>query len=277
MNESNYSEVFFQSLQAMGRTLMTALPAIFAALIVLGIGWVIARLLGQLAERLLHLVKIDRMASRYGLDAMLRRANVTHGPAKLLGRFVYWIVLLVVIITAADTVGWTAVSQEISKLLSYLPQLLAAVIFFMVGLYIISFLRDVMRGASATLGIGAGRAVSNIIYYLLLVIISLTALDQAGMDTSILTSNLLVIIGSVMLAVAIAYGFASRDVLTNILASFFSRRTIQVGQVIEVNGHRGRVIAISSLSVTLRVSANEQLIIPSKDFINSPVRIIDLT
>ena len=55
--------------------------------------------------------------------------------------------LLVVIITAADTVGWTAVSTEISKLLGYLPRLLSALVFFVVGSYIASFIRDLVRGS----------------------------------------------------------------------------------------------------------------------------------
>ena len=108
-----------------------------------------------------------------------------------------------------------------------------------------------------------------------MLIITLTALEQGGVDTSIITSNLLVIVGSVTLAGAIAYGLASRDVLTNILAGFFTRRAVRVGQLIEVDGQRGRVISMSGLSVTLQVSPTERLILPSQLLITHPIRIIE--
>lgn len=276
MNEiTSYSQLFFDSLQSMARTFMTALPRVFAALIVLLIGWIIARLLSRGIERLLTAVKFNKLADKVGANDMLARANVTMTPAALIGKFIYWIIILVVIITASDTVGWTAVSTEISKLLSYLPQLLAAIVFFIIGFYIVTFIRDLVAGATRSLGISAGRIISAVVYYLLLFIVTLTALNQAGVDTSIITSNMLVIVGSVMLAAAISYGFASRDVLANILAGFFNRRNIEIGQTIEVDGHRGRVVAITSLAVTIQVNENEKLIIPSQTFINQPVRIIE--
>ena len=276
MNEiTSYSELFFDSLQSLARTFMTALPRVFAALIVLLIGWLIARLLSRGVERLLVAIKFNKLSDEVGANDFLSRANVTMTPASLIGKFIYWIIILVVIITAADTVGWTAVSTEISKLLSYLPQLLAAIVFFIIGFYIVTFIRDLVAGATRSLGISAGRIISAVVYYLLLFIVTLTALNQAGVDTTIITSNMLVIVGSVMLAAAISYGFASRDVLANILAGFFNRRNLEIGQTIEVDGQRGRVVAITSLAVTIQVSDNEKLIIPSQTLINQSVRVIE--
>lgn len=276
MNEiTSYSELFFDSLQSMARTFMTALPRVFAAIVVLLIGWFIARLFSRGVEKLLTAIKFNQLSDNVGASKLLARANVTISPAALIGKFIYWIIILVVIITASDTVGWTAVSTEISKLLSYLPQLLTAIVFFIIGFYIVTFIRDLVAGATRSLGISAGRIISAVVYYLLLFIVTLTALNQAGIDTSIITSNMLVIVGSVMLAASISYGFASRDVLANILAGFFNRRNIKIGQTIEVDGQRGRVVAITSLAVTIQVSKNEKLIIPSQTFINQSVRVIE--
>lgn len=276
MNEiSSYSELFFDSLQSLARTFMTALPRVVAGLVVFLLGWLIARLLSRGIERVLKAIRFNTLSDKVGASKLLQRANVSLSPAELIGKFIYWIILLVVIITAADTVGWTAVSTEISKLLSYLPQLLAAIIFFVIGYYIVTFIRDLVSGAARSLGISAGRIISAVVYYLLLFIVSLTALDQAGVDTTIITANMLVIVGSVMLAAAISYGFASRDVLANILAGFFNRRNFQIGQTIEVNGQRGRVVAMTSLAVTLQVSESEKLIIPSQTIINESVRVIE--
>ncbi|MBB4079774.1 small-conductance mechanosensitive channel [Lewinella aquimaris] len=276
MNEAtDYSLLFLDSLQAMGRTFMMALPRIFAAIVVLLLGWLIARLISRVVERVLTVAKFDVLAQRVGADDMIARANVKETPSNLIARFIYWVLILVVIITAADTVGWTAVSTEISKLLSYLPQLLAAIVFFIIGFYIVTFIRNAIRGATGSLGISAGRIISSVIYYLLLLIVSLTALEQAGVDTSIITSNMLVIVGAIMLAAAISYGFASREVMANILAGFFNRRVVKIGQTIEVDGQRGEVVAITSLSVTLQINAREKLVIPSQRLISQSVLIVE--
>ncbi|MCP9234853.1 mechanosensitive ion channel domain-containing protein [Lewinella sp. JB7] len=276
MNEAtDYSLLFVDSLQAMGRTFMVALPRVFAAIVVLLLGWLLARLISRGVVRLLTVAKFDALADRVGANTMIARANVKRTPSDLIGRFIYWVLMLVVIITAADTIGWSAVSTEISKLLSYLPQLLAAVIFFIIGFYIVTFIRNAIRGATGSLGISAGRVISSVIYYLLLLIVSLTALEQAGVDTGIITSNMLVIVGAIMLAAAISYGFASREVMANILAGFFNRRVVKVGQVIEVAGQRGRVVSITGLSVTLQLNDQEKLVIPSQTLIKNPVLIIE--
>lgn len=276
MNEiTSYSQLFFDSLRSLSATLMVALPRVIAGLVVFLLGWLVARLLSRAIERLLTVVRFNALAERVGAVGLLRRANVTVSPAGMIGKFVYWTILLVVLITAAETVGWTAVSTEISKLLSYLPQLLAAIVFFVIGYYIVTFIRELIGGATRSLGISAGRVISAVVYYLLLFIVSLTALDQAGVDTSIITANLLVVVGSVMLAAAISYGFASRDVLANILAGFFNRRNLRVGQTIEVGGQRGKVVAMTSLAVTLQVSESEKIIIPSRIIINEPVRVFE--
>ena len=276
MNEdAGYAYLFLDSLEGMARTVLSVVPRVLAALIILALGWLIARLISRGLARLLQAAGFDRVAGRVGATQLLNRANVQLRPSTLLGRFIYYVLLLVVIITAADTVGWTAVSTEISKLLGYLPRLLSALVFFVVGSYIAGFIRDLLRGAAGSLGISAGRIISSVVYYLLMLIITLTALEQGGVDTSIITSNLLVIVGSVTLAGAIAYGLASRDILTNILAGFFTRRAVRVGQLIEVDGQRGRVISMSGLSITLQVSPTERLILPSQLLITHPIRIIE--
>lgn len=274
-NVSTYSELFFQSLQSFGHTFMSALPRILGAIVILLIGWLLSRLASRVVSRLLTAARFNKLADRIKATEMLQRANIQKTASELIGRFVYWLLLLVVIITTADTLGWSAVSREISKLLAYLPQLLSAIVFFIVGIYIATFVRDIVSGATRTLGISAGRIVSTIVYVLLFLLVLLTTLEQAGLDTSILTSNLILIVGSVMAAAAISYGFASRTLLSNILASFFSRKNVRIGQTIEIDGLRGEITEINNIAIVLRTAAKEKHIIPAQDLISKTIKIIE--
>lgn len=271
---TNWSQLFFDSLRSFGQSFMTAMPRVLGAILIILLGWFLARILSRGFQKLLKVVKFDSLADRINVGNWLEKANIKLAPSALIGKFIYWVLLLLVIITAADTLGWTAISQEISKLLGYLPNLLAAIVFFVIGIYIATFVRDVIRGATKTLGISTGRIISSFVFYLLFLLVTLTALDQAGIDTTIITSNLLLIIGSIMAAAAISYGLASREVLANILASFFSRKTFQKGQTIEIDGQRGMIVEVTNVAVILKLNETEQLVVPTHQLITKQVKII---
>ena len=273
--ENSYTDSLLVSLRGVGHSIIEVIPRLLAALAIVLIGWLVARLVGRGLARLLEAARFNELADRMGVTELLRKARFAAKPSTLVGRFLYYLLMLMVVITAAETVGWTALSREISRLLAYLPQFFTALLFFVVGYYIVTFIRDIIRGAAASLGITAGRVLSSVVYYLLLLIVTLTALEQGGVNTDIITSNLLVVVGSVMLAASIAYGLASRHVLTNILAGYFSRRAVRVGQLIEVDGQRGRITRMSATSVTLRTSPSESIILPSQLLITHPIRIIE--
>ncbi|NJN34918.1 MAG: mechanosensitive ion channel [Saprospiraceae bacterium] len=112
------------------------------------------------------------------------------------------------------------------------------------------------------------------IYYVLFIMVILTALEQAKIDTRIISTNLLIIIGAIMLAAAISYGFASREVLSNILAGFFNKRTFQKGMTIEIDGVRGIIVEMTNVAITLQVSENERVVVPSHHLLTSKVKII---
>lgn len=274
MNElTNWMEILMSSLQSFGVQLMGAIPAIFGAIIILLIGWLFAKLISGSIAKLLKVAKFDDLAEKFNITDMLQRANVNMASSDFVGRFVYWIILLLVIISAADTLGWSSVSNEISKLIGYLPNLFIAIVFFVIGTYIAAFVRDIIKGAASSLSISTGKIISSVVYYLLFIIVALTALEQAGVDTSIITSNLLIIMGAVLTAAAISYGFASKDLLANILAGYYSRHNFKVGDVIEVDGLKGEIISTNNISVTLQLDGSEKIVIPSHQLITEKVKL----
>ncbi len=275
MNEiTNWSEVFFNSFQSFGQKFLGAIPGILGAILILLLGWLFARFFSKVVSRLLKLVKFDVLADKIKASDFLKKANVQRAPSEIIGVFVYWILLLLVIISASDALGWSAVSAEVSKLLGFLPNLLVAIIFFVIGFYIATFVRDIIRGASTSMNIGAGKLISEFVFYLLIILVTLTALNQAGVDTSVITNNFMLILGAILAAAAISYGFASRDVLSNILAGFFSRRTFNTGQVIEIDDVRGKIVSTNNISVTIQTADKEWVVIPTHQLITSKVKII---
>jgi small-conductance mechanosensitive channel len=223
---------------------------------------------------LLKAVKFDQLAERLKLTAFMSHSGIQMAPSAIIGRFIYWIFVLLIIASAAETLNWTAVSYQIQRFLDYLPNLITAILVFIVGAYLASLVRDFIRSSMGSLGISTGRILGNAIYYVLFIMVILTAMEQAKIDTRILSTNLLIVIGAIMLAAAISYGYASRDVLSNILAGFFNKRTFQKGMVIEIDGVRGTIVEISNIAITLQTSDDERVVVPSHQLMSTKVKII---
>jgi small-conductance mechanosensitive channel len=270
----NLWDLFVDSLRVFAEKFMGTIPNLLIAVIVLLIAWLLARLVSGGFERLLRTVKFDALAERLQLTHFLQQMGVQLSPSAVIGRFIYWIFVLLIIASAAETLNWTIVSELIQKLFAYLPKLATGIGIFIVGSYLASLARDFIRSATGSLGISTGRILSTVLYYLLFIMVVLTAMEQASIDTRILSTNLLIIIGAIMLAAAISYGFASRDVLSNILAGFFNRRMFQKGMVIEIDGIQGMIVEMSNVAVTIQVSENERVVIPSHQLLTTKVKII---
>ncbi len=269
---TNWTELLFSSLKTFGDSIMSVLPSIIGGIFILLFGWMMARLLSKGIRKLLTTVKFDDLANKVNTGEILEQAGLEMTASELIAKFVYWMIMLLVFITASETLGWTAVSDQISKLIGYLPTLFSAIIIFILGTFMASFVRDVIKGATASIGISAGSILSSVVFYMLLIVVAITSLEQAGVDTTMLSSNVLVIVTSVMLAAAISYGFASRELLSNILASFFTRSTFTKGQIIQIDDVKGEIIDANNISVRIKTE-NEEVIIPTHQLITNRVKI----
>lgn len=271
---SQWTTLFLESFKSFGEKFMGAVPSIIGALVIFIIGYIVALLLSRTVTKILKITKFDALAEKVNATQYLEKANISISPSKLVGKFVYWVLLLIVLITASETLGWDAVSNEISKLVAFIPKLFIAIVILILGTYIASLLRDLIAGATRSLGISTGKIIANIVFYLLFITILLTALNQAGVDTSIITSNFLLIIGTVLISAGISYGFASRDILSNILAGYFSRNMYTKGMKIEIAGTRGVIEGITNIGVVIKEESGDLVIIPTHQLINEKVRII---
>jgi small-conductance mechanosensitive channel len=214
--------------------------------------------------RLLKTLQFDKLADKINAGQMLDRVNVKAAPSAIVGKFVYWIIFLLFIISATETLGWEVVSQEVSKVIAYLPQLFFAILFFVFGLYLAELLKKVIYSATSSIGLGGAKAISNVVFYIIVVFVSITALNQAGVNTDLITSNITLIFGGILLAFAIAYGFAARDILSNLLSSFYNKDRFKPGDKIRVDEVEGTIDKIDSLAITIKTAKGDKVIIPSK-------------
>jgi len=145
--------------------------------------------------------------------------------------------------------------------MNYLPSLLTASVVFMLGL----FVADMVQGAVVTLckslGVASAKMIGSIVFYFLFVTIAVSALAQAKINTEFISSSLVVLIGAGALAFAFGYGLASKDLVSNYLASYYNKNKVRVGDDVRIIGERGKVVMIDSTSMILQTH-ERAIIIP---------------
>ncbi|PRX53063.1 mechanosensitive ion channel family protein [Flagellimonas meridianipacifica] len=269
---NEWKDLTFNSLITMGRDIASALPKIIGALIILLIGWIVTKIILFVLGKILKLAKVDTLSEKINEMNLFGKGDFKFDIAKIILGFVKWLLLLVFLIVAADILSWEIISTEIGNLLRYLPRLFSALALMMIGLYVGNFVKTTVKKLFDSLEFSGSNVVSNMLFYIIVIFISITALNQAGIDTTIITNNITMILGAFLLAFALGLGLGSRDIITDLLRSFYTRRTYAVGDKIVIGEHSGTVEAIENNSLTL-VTKSGKYVIPIKDVTSAKVEI----
>lgn len=272
---SHTAQIFFEATNNIKNSLIAGLPKLFGALTIVIMGWILAKILMFIVGKILIAVKFNNLTEKLNIDYYFEKANFKKTPIDIVKLFVYYFVMLIVLITAFEVLGAETITKEIHKLLAFLPKLLFAAIFFSIGAYIANMIKTVVIGAGASMGMSAGRILGNVIFYFLMIMITLSSLEQLDIDISTIKSNLMIIIAAVVVAGAISYGLASREVLSNILATHYNRNLFKKDMTIEVEGLKGKIIEVNRLGVIILMDSGEKMNIPSKKLISENVKIFE--
>lgn len=269
---NEWKNLTFDSLAAMGRDVALALPKIVGALIILLIGWLVTKIVLFVLGKVLKLAKMDTLSDKINEMDLFGKGDFKIDIIKVILGFVKWLLLLVFLIVAADILSWEIISTEIGNLLRYLPRLFSALALMMIGLYIGNFIKTTVKKLFDSLEFGGSNLVSNMLFYIIVIFISITALNQAGIDTTIITNNITLILGSFLLAFALGLGLGSRDIITDMLRSFYTRRTYAVGDKVVIGKNEGTIEAIENNTLTL-LTKTGKFVIPIKEVVSKKVEI----
>lgn len=269
---NEWKNVTLDSLSGMGKEIALAFPKILGAIVILFLGWIVIRIILFLLKKILKLAKIDVLNDKVNGMDVTGKGDLKIDLTKIILGFVRWFMILVFLIVAADILDWHIISKEIGNLLNYLPRFFSALVLLMLGFYIGNFVKNTIKRLFDSLEFGGSNIVSNLFFYVIVIFMSITALNQAGVDTTIITNNITLILGSFLLAFALGVGLGSREIVADILRSFYTRKTYVVGDKIVIDGDEGTIKAIDNNSLTLETQEGK-FVIPIKDVVSQKVQI----
>ena len=194
-------------------------PHVLGFIAVLLIGWIIARVLGRLAWKGTHRAGLDRAVHGGTGGNFLQR--VVPAPSRLVGRIVFWAIMLGAISLAAAVLGIRALTAFVGAIWAYLPNVLAAVLIFLAASAIAA---AVVALVQRTMGDTAlGKIVATAVPILVMTIATFMILDQLRIAHDIVVTTYTLLLGAIALGAALAFGLGGRDVAARMLEGAYAK------------------------------------------------------
>jgi hypothetical protein len=247
-----WRQVLVNSLGELGQTLAAFLPKLVATFVILAVGWLVARLVSAVAERLMRQLGLDRAAEHVGVSAVFARAGISIPASKIVARLVFWVLMLTFLLSAVETIGLTAVTGTIDRLIGFIPNVIAAALIFVLGLLLARLVRNLVSSGAAVADLGAASRLGGFAETTVAIVSATVALEQLGIETSVVVMVVAAVGGTLALTLGVGLALGARPIITQVLAGHFLRQSIAPGGAIEVAGRRGVVERVGAIDTLLR-------------------------
>lgn len=264
----SWAEVFRQSVAKVAQRLIEYLPNILGFLALLVTGLFLAWLLSSLSLRLASKA-FDRLSRTKHLETPLRESTFYRSMPVFVSRFICWSVFLVFLAASIEALGIPAVSNVLGWITAYLPRILASVLIVIGGLWGGHFIRALLAKAGEKTGIEGSDLLGRGAQILLVLLTVTIAIEQLGIDNTVLLTAIAIGLGVSFAAVGLAFGLGARATVGNIVAAHYVRKTFRPGDHVRVENTEGTVLEITLTSVIIE-TAEGRMNIPADRFNREP-------
>ena len=261
MNLKNLTTDFNDMLTSFRDNLLDFLPKLILAIVVLVLGYLLARLIKYLIIKLISY--FNKLVNQLFKSTI--PFNQLERSARFIGSIFFWLIFLSAFIIISDILGLTLVTDWMESILQYSPNILASILIILIAVFAGRILAEIITSLSKKVGLTYGNTLGKIVQYLILVTAIIIAIDQIGIEVSFLISLINIIIAALLFGASLAFGLGAKTVVSNILAVFYVRKMYKVGDHIKIGEIQGRISKINTTAVVLDTEEG-QVVIPAKEF-----------
>jgi mechanosensitive ion channel-like protein len=214
----DWGTALFNALSNAVNLILTFIPRLIGFLIILIVGLIIAALVARAVTFLLRKVGFDRVSDRVGLTRFEQRMGIKMDTAGVLGRIVYWFILLIFLVAAADALGVPAVSNILNTLVAYIPNVFVAILVLFLGTLAATVVADLVRGAVASANIGNPNILAGVARWAIIGFAALIALEQLQITPTLLNELFGAFVAALAIAFGLAFGLGGQDAARRWLA-----------------------------------------------------------
>ncbi|MEJ7929149.1 hypothetical protein WG922_04100 [Ramlibacter sp. AN1015] len=187
------------------------LPRLLGAVVVVVVGWLLAKAARFAVERGLRAINFHVLTERAGLDNFLRQGGARSDTTALVALLVYWLIILASLMVATNGMGFDYLADLLARIVWFVPNVFVALLVLAFGAYFARFVGDTTTGYFRSIKVQDAELLGRIAHYAVLLFVILIALDQVNLGGNIVFYSFLLILGGVVLALALAFGLGGRE------------------------------------------------------------------
>ena len=267
----SWREVLALTFDQLLQQIIVFAPKLLGVLALLVLGWITAVVLSKLART--AIVLLSRLIARLLPNFIAKNdATISANYVDIIGRVIFWLVLLFFIATSANSLGLNILSNWMNQLLLYLPRLVAGIL-IIIGGYLASNIIKLMatsaaEGAGFKQTILLGRSVQFAVFFTAVVI----GIEQLGINIQFFTQFVIVIGAVIVFGFSLAFGLGAKYLVANIIGAQQAHKQLKVGDEINIENVEGILIEITTSTLVIETNAGRTTI-PAKSFLNNVVHV----
>ena len=199
------------------------LPVLLGALVILIVGWIVAKAIKRIIDWLLKTIRFDALADKAGISGILRKGDLTISATELVSRLVYWLIIIMVLVMAVDALGLPKASDILASLFAYIPKVIAALLVLVVAMFLASFVSGIVHTAAGNANLPRPGMFAAVSRWAIIIFAVTISLGELGIATLLVTTTFNIILGGVCLALALAFGLGGKDVAAKYLEALKER------------------------------------------------------
>lgn len=263
MTDPTYIASLGDALAATWQKVLTHLPSVVGAALLLLVGWLVAKLLRALTER--SLSRLAAFAAGRRIEQEMHAAGVDRLAGKAAGVIVFWLVFVLFVAAAGEFLGMAVITTGLNRLTEYLPTILGAVLVLVLGVVAGNVARAAVSRAAARGGLAYGETLGQLVRGVILLVVAVVAIDQVGIDSQLLIVATEILIASVIGGAALAFALGSRTTVGNILALHYLAQVYKVGQRVKLDDLEGEIVELKKTGVVIDSPAG-RVFVPAREF-----------
>ncbi len=219
--------LIFEPVRQMVAKIVSYLPILLGALVILIVGWIIAKTLRSMVNRVLKAAHFDRLADKAGISEILAKGGLKISAREVLSALVYWLVIIMVLVMVVNALGLPQASTVLESLFAYIPNVIAALVVFVVGMFLANFVSGIVRTAAGNAYLPKPEMFAGVSRWAIIIFAATISLRELGIATLLVTTTFNIVLAGVCLALALAFGLGGKDAAARYLEEWKRKHTEQ--------------------------------------------------
>ena len=217
-------EVLLEPLRVFLRQMGDFLPRLALALVVVIVGYFIAKAVRFAIARGLRAVNFNVLTERAGIDGFLRGGGIRADGTEIIALLFYWVVILVALVIGFNSLGLGYITDLLSRVLLFVPKVMVAMLILAFGAYFAGFIGHAVAAYCKKVQLQDAELLGRICQYAILAFVVLIALDQVNIGGDIVRQTFLIVLAGVVFALALAFGLGGKEWAADMLERWWPRR-----------------------------------------------------